>query len=103
MPYGTSYWQVGDIPEQNGSFKMALKKCKRDLLLAHKEKHHAVFAVEKEDIVDLVFKAWDESFAHIATNQKAVAERGWDPLNNNLLLHPEIQLTSTSNLQTEKK
>ena len=46
-------------------------------------------------------KAWDESFAHIATNQNAVAERGWGPLNYNLLLHPEIQLTSTSNLQTE--
>ena len=46
-------------------------------------------------------KAWDESFAHIAINQKAVAEQGWGPLNYNLLLHPEIQLTSTSNLQTE--
>ena len=42
-------------------------------------------------------------FAHIATIQKAVAERGWGPLNYNLLLHPEIQQTSTSNLQTEAK
>ena len=71
-------------------------------ILTEKERLHAAFAVEKEDIVDLVSKAWDESFAHIATNQKAVAERGWGPLNYNLLLlHPEIQLTSTSNLQTE--
>ena len=31
-------------------------------------------------------------FAHIATNQKAVAERGWGPLNYNVLLHPEIKL-----------
>ena len=44
---------------------------------------------------------WIASFAHIATNQKAVAEKGWGSLNYNLLLHPEIQLTSTSNLQTE--
>ena len=41
------------------------------------------------------------SFACIATNQKAVAEQGWGPLNYNLLLQPEIQLTSTWNLQTE--
>ena len=79
---------------------MALTKCKRDLL-TQKERRHAAFAVKKEDIVDLVSKAWDESFAHIAINQKAVAEQGWGPLNYNLLLHPEIQLTSTSNLQTE--
>ena len=86
---------------QNGFFKMALvTKCKRDLL-TQKERRHAAFAVEKEDIVDLVSKAWDESFAHIATNQKAVAEQGYGPSNYNLLLHPEIQLTSTSNLQTE--
>ena len=39
--------------------------------------------------------------SHIATNQKAVAERGWGPLNYKLLLHPEIQLTSTSNQQAE--
>ena len=36
------------------------------------------FAVEKDDMADLlVLKFWDESFAHIATNQKAAAEQGW--------------------------
>ena len=29
VPYGTSYWQVGDSSEQNGSYKMALTKCKK--------------------------------------------------------------------------
>ena len=46
-------------------------KCKRHLL-SQKERRRAAFAVQKDDIVDLVSKAWDESFAHIATNQKAV-------------------------------
>ena len=31
--YGPSYWQVGDSPEQNGSFTMALTKCKRQFLV----------------------------------------------------------------------
>jgi hypothetical protein len=33
VPYGTSYWQVGDSSEQNGSYKMALTKSKRELVM----------------------------------------------------------------------
>ena len=32
LPYGTSYWQVGDSTEQNGCFKMALTKRKEVLV-----------------------------------------------------------------------
>jgi len=32
IPYGTSYWQVGDAPEQNGSFKMAWVRAKHYLI-----------------------------------------------------------------------
>jgi hypothetical protein len=32
VPYGTSYWQVGDSAGQNGCFKMALTKGKRNLV-----------------------------------------------------------------------
>ena len=35
---------------------------------------HAEFAVGKDDIVDQESKSWDESLAHVASNQKAVAE-----------------------------
>ena len=31
LPYGTSYWQVGDSSAQNGSFKMKPTKVKNDL------------------------------------------------------------------------
>ena len=34
----------------------------------------AAVVVEKDDIVDLMSKACDESFAHINANQRAVAE-----------------------------
>ena len=70
----------------NSSLNFQLTKCKRDLL-TQKKRRRAAFTVEKDNIVDLVSKAcWDESFAHIATNQKAVAEQAWGPLNY-LLLH----------------
>jgi hypothetical protein len=32
LPYGTSYWQVGDSTEQNSCFKMALTKLKQELV-----------------------------------------------------------------------
>ena len=38
VPYGTSYWQVGDSSEQNGSYKMALTKCKKELVMK-KQRH----------------------------------------------------------------
>jgi len=39
------------------------------------------------------FTSWGKRFARLCTNKKAVAERGWGPLNYNCLLNPEIQLT----------
>jgi hypothetical protein len=32
LPYGTSYWQVGDSTEKNGCFKMALTRLKQKLV-----------------------------------------------------------------------
>ncbi|KAI2497276.1 hypothetical protein MHU86_17240 [Fragilaria crotonensis] len=92
VPYGTSYWQVGDSTEQNGCFKMALTRYKRELL-ARKELAQAEFAINKKDVVYLVAQAWADSFACVRSNLKAIAERGWGPLNYNCLLHPEIAAT----------
>ena len=57
VPYGTSYWQVRDSLEQNGSFKMELTVAKRDLVLTKKTEHDLPFAIEKSDIVTLVSTA----------------------------------------------
>lgn len=73
VPYGTSYWQVGDSTEQNGCFKMSLTRAKNNLL-AKKETARLPFAVEKSDIVPLVGTAWETSFARKETNIKAVAD-----------------------------
>jgi hypothetical protein len=92
VPYGTSYWQVGDSSEQNGCFKMALTKYKRDLLRT-KELAGVEFGINKEDVTYIVSQAWAHSFARIAQNKSAIADRGWNPLNYNCLLHPEIVAT----------
>jgi len=97
LPYGTSYWQVGDSSKQNGSFKMALTKAKNDLV-TKKNDAGLEFAINKTDIVGLVRQAWKLSFAREDKNRNAIASRGWGPraLAYNALLHPEI-LTSKSN------
>jgi hypothetical protein len=96
VPYGTSYWQVGDSNEQNGCFKMALTRHKRNLL-NKKEERREEFAIHKSDIVYLVSMAWADSFARIESNRNAIADRGWSPLNYNCLCHPEILSTKTMN------
>ena len=100
VPYGTSFWQVGDSTEQNGCFKMALTRYKRELL-AKKELVQAEFAIDKKDVVYLVAQqAWADSFARVHQNLKAIAERGWGLLNYNCLLHPQIAATQQQ-LHTE--
>ena len=61
-PYGTSFWQVGDSAEQNGSFKMAMVQVKVKLL-QKKADCCLDFVVEKTNIVLLVQHAWKELFA----------------------------------------
>jgi hypothetical protein len=41
----------------------------------------------------LVNLCWDDSFANVRTNKKAIVERGWAPFNRNLLLNTEIRAT----------
>jgi hypothetical protein len=45
--------------------------------------------IERHDAVGLVHRAWMKSFAKVDSNQQAIAERGWNPLNYNLLDHEE--------------
>ncbi len=83
----------GNSTEQNGCFKLALTRYKRELLRRN-ELVDAEFAIYKGgDITYIVSQAWANSFAWVVTNKKAIAERGWGPFNNNCLLHPEIAAT----------
>ena len=94
VPYGTALWQVGDSKEQNGSFNIAMNQAKQDLL-SYKEEKCMEGTLLPTDLMPLINKAWSKSFARVDKNKKAIAERGWNPLNFNLLLNPEIRATMT--------
>ena len=53
--------------------------------------------IERHDAVGLVHRAWLKSFAKRESNQRAIAERGWNPLNYNLLDHEELHKTRDNN------
>ena len=48
------------------------------------------------DLIPLVNIAWEKSFQRVHLNRKAIAERGWQLLNRNILLYKEIQDTMTT-------
>jgi hypothetical protein len=88
VPYATHIWQVNDSSELNGAFKMMLSKAKRDLFLI---KHAQGTTMGPTDIMPLVRKAWDASFGRPCYAKKAIADRGWGPLNYILLQHKMFQ------------
>jgi hypothetical protein len=90
VPHATSYWQVGDSSEQNGHFKLLLGDAKKKLV-SFKMQHGIPVGLTCEDVIPLINQAWEHSFGNVATNKNAIADRGWNPLNRALLLHPEIE------------
>ena len=95
VPYGTSLWQVADSKEQNGSYKIAMSKAKKEFL----EQKIRMFidppSLTPTDVIPLVNEAWSASFSRIEKNKKAIAKRGWGPCNRNLLLYKEVENTMT--------
>jgi hypothetical protein len=102
VPYGTALWQVGDSTEQNGNFKMTLNR-KKEHLLNTRINLMTELDLVPTDIIPLVNYAWDRSFARVQSNQKAINDRGWFPLNRNLLLNPVLRETMTDKDLAEEK
>ena len=95
VPYGTSLWQVADSKEQNGSYKIAIAKAKKQLLEKRLDMYLDSPGIYATDIMIIVNNAWEQSFARIDLNKKAISDRGWGPLNYNLLNDEDIKATMT--------
>ena len=95
VPYGTSLWQVGDSPQQNGRYKVGLSEAKKMFI----EKRIQNFCSEMEllstDIIPMINFAWSLSFADKHGNKQAISQRGFYPLNKNLLLRTDLRRTMT--------
>jgi len=80
VPYATHIWQVGDASAINGSFKINLTIAKHEYM-----EKRGVPRFEPTNIVPLVNKAFPLSFGNQKSAIKAIAHRGWNPLNLNRL------------------
>ena len=95
VPYGTALWQVGDSSEQNGAYMMALSVIKA-MIIERKQERMMPLTIDAHEIIIMVNYAWELSFARCAKNKKAIADRGWSPLNRAILLNPTIRATMTT-------
>ena len=80
VPYATHVWQPNDAEGLNGKFKLELTRAKKKYLLARGSPKF-----EPTDIIPLVNTAFQASFANEKSVKRAIARRGWNPLNYKLL------------------
>ena len=89
LPNATHDWQVGDSEEQNGNWKTSTTR-EKDAVINWKTRHNFPPVIEQYDIIPIVNAAWEDSFADIEQNLKAIRARGWNPLNQALLKRPDM-------------
>ena len=95
VPYGTALWQIGDSIHQNGRYKMRTAMRKKIILRKRIAQMVAEIEILPSDIIPIVNYAWNHSFADVKGTKEAIVQRGWFPLNKNLLLLEEIRNTMT--------
>ena len=95
VPYGTAIWQIGDSVEQNGRYKITSSVIKQRLLRRRICEMVSEVEILPTDIIIIINAAWNKSFADKKGNKEAIVQRGWFPLNRNLLLLPELRKTMT--------
>lgn len=103
IPYRTALWQVTDSSQQNGKFKMELVKAKRELYEERMNACQHDMHLLQTDIVPLVRRRWGPSFGDAAAARRAIAQRGWDPYNQNLLLNPIIRASMAESMIENKR
>ena len=89
----TDIWQVVYSCHQNGCWKMAMT-VEKDALLHFKHRHSfESTGFDQYDIVPLINRAWNKSFARREKNLEAIVDREWFHLGRRLLKEPVILKT----------
>ena len=57
----------------------------------------------RTNVIPVISKSWGNSFSEVDSNKKSIAEHGWFPYNQNLLIHKQFRDTITmKDIETEK-
>jgi hypothetical protein len=90
VPYGTHIWQVADLSELNGAFKMGLTNAK-NLIYAAKQNDMKKWLVS--DLIPIIYQAFQTSFGMVDKALKAIIDQGCRTLNYALLEHHKVLKT----------
>ena len=102
LPNSTHHWQVGDSPEENQAFKYH-SRVKKDSIRDFQDTLSITPSIKRHHVVPICQHAIPLSFMQVSKVKKAVAARGWNPLNQNCLHDKEIIQTKVSGDMTHKK
>jgi hypothetical protein len=82
VPYATHIWQVADASSLNGVYQIELARAKHWYV-----KKQDTPRFEPTDIVPIVNMPFWKNFGNRNNTLKAISERGWNPLNYNILIN----------------
>ena len=74
---------------------MASVDIKKSIVERKEEMLYPSPTIEAYDIMNIVSYAWSKSFVVENSNRTAIAERGWNPYNRNLMTYPIIRTSIT--------
>lgn len=100
LPRDTHLLHVAFSDELNGAFKDEFHSLKQRLLDSRAEHRMQFYPT---DIIPLVHNAWSVSYSQPESTKRAIALRGWNPLNYALLLHPMLNKRGQQLSEVTKK
>ena len=92
LPNSTHHWQVADSSELNQTFKKYSREYK-EKIRTFQNLINATPSIKRHHVVSICNYAFARSFKHEHKVKKAVAMRGWNPLNMNCLMDEAIERT----------
>lgn len=100
-PYGTSKTQFHDHEIQNGSFKCALYKVKRERVMRHREAGIPA-DLYVEEVVIIVKEASDATYGNVEFAQKTFRLMGYLPFSRAVMDDPDILSSAPAQVQQER-
>ena len=91
-PNATLYWQVEDSSQQNGRFKVYIRK-KKEYLRKKQRMYLKPIKIERAHVLVMISAVWADCFGDIEGNKNAIVERGRNPLNRGCLQNPDSSKT----------
>lgn len=92
LPNGTAYWQVADSSYINGKFKLQMRKEKEGVRTVQMDNRESI-EIKTHHVVLILRSCWSSCFGNLVGNNKAIVQRGWNPLNRGCLVMPDIAKT----------